>query len=569
MTIPQIIKKLKPSCGQTLIEYAVLLMIVMAGMIIMGPYVIRSWHAHVKGYEDSVRDSINDPIDQTSENPRAIPRCDCEYIQPDVCKNPTAPCCGDVYGSGCAKTEETKMTWVCTPSNIGCIPPSSPPPLCVNNDKCCPYKCNDPNGNCCGQGTGPNGCNGNMADMYLVRTCDSGPVSPLDDRCIKDFCTKGCLGVTPDLSDPHYKTICDGDQDNVFDDTPWTTISEEGCSDPDINDTKKCQVECKSPFTPYPFGQENGESCKCAFGNEKCNYDANGNCIPVCECPMVEQNACTGDLIDNTGCAADVNGIATEGIKCENPWACCVAGGSGEMSWSSEFYENPGPKQPITSPDGWKGRSCSDFSVMIGIQTINLGVGGNNKWRIQCTPLPPTCFTGNVYNKTAYFATVPNPVPTNPWANPPIIAWGSEDNIVDEYHATDQNNQPKGLPCRDINNQPPPAGTTGPPYYVMVGAYTHDYDNSSRGGFNKWFVECAEIKPECLLSNHTPKVNKLELIWYEDMEQWVGVWWKNPNRGSGIGGTTPACSYMRGLWTERIEQTGESGHDTWLTYFAH
>ena len=43
--------------GQSIIEYSLLLLIVMAGIIVMGPYLIRSWNANAKGWEDSVTDS--------------------------------------------------------------------------------------------------------------------------------------------------------------------------------------------------------------------------------------------------------------------------------------------------------------------------------------------------------------------------------------------------------------------------------------------------------------------------------------------------------------------------------
>jgi len=36
--------------------------LVSVGIIIMGPYVVRSWNAYVKGLEDSVEESLVDPI---------------------------------------------------------------------------------------------------------------------------------------------------------------------------------------------------------------------------------------------------------------------------------------------------------------------------------------------------------------------------------------------------------------------------------------------------------------------------------------------------------------------------
>lgn len=48
--------------GQHIIEYSVVVILVSVGIIIMGPYVVRSWNAYVKGLEDSVEESLVDPI---------------------------------------------------------------------------------------------------------------------------------------------------------------------------------------------------------------------------------------------------------------------------------------------------------------------------------------------------------------------------------------------------------------------------------------------------------------------------------------------------------------------------
>ena len=43
--------------GQHAIEYMVIITLVMAGIIIGGPYVIRSWNAQMKGWEASAINS--------------------------------------------------------------------------------------------------------------------------------------------------------------------------------------------------------------------------------------------------------------------------------------------------------------------------------------------------------------------------------------------------------------------------------------------------------------------------------------------------------------------------------
>lgn len=62
-------KRIKRRNGQHALEYMILLTIIMAGIIIAGPYVMRSWNAQVKGWEDSVQDSLEDPaMDATYRN---------------------------------------------------------------------------------------------------------------------------------------------------------------------------------------------------------------------------------------------------------------------------------------------------------------------------------------------------------------------------------------------------------------------------------------------------------------------------------------------------------------------
>ncbi len=52
--------------GQHTLEHTILLTLIMAGIIIGGPYAIRSWNAQMKGWEDSVRDSMTDPLQQAN-----------------------------------------------------------------------------------------------------------------------------------------------------------------------------------------------------------------------------------------------------------------------------------------------------------------------------------------------------------------------------------------------------------------------------------------------------------------------------------------------------------------------
>ena len=54
--------------AQHTLEYMILLILIMAGIIIGGPYAIRSCNAQVKGWEDSVKDSMTDPMIEAPSN---------------------------------------------------------------------------------------------------------------------------------------------------------------------------------------------------------------------------------------------------------------------------------------------------------------------------------------------------------------------------------------------------------------------------------------------------------------------------------------------------------------------
>ena len=82
----KLLKNNRKHKGQSVIEYSLVIILVTASLITMGPYVTRSWNAHVKSIEDSVSDSQNDPMIQANvESDITIDRCTCEYVRPAGC----------------------------------------------------------------------------------------------------------------------------------------------------------------------------------------------------------------------------------------------------------------------------------------------------------------------------------------------------------------------------------------------------------------------------------------------------------------------------------------------------
>src|SRR3989338_7310460 len=63
--------------AQASIEYMTIIVLVVTGIVLMGPYVIRSINAHFKSIDDQVQDSFQEKITQAPLPPDPIPICNC------------------------------------------------------------------------------------------------------------------------------------------------------------------------------------------------------------------------------------------------------------------------------------------------------------------------------------------------------------------------------------------------------------------------------------------------------------------------------------------------------------
>jgi len=106
--------------AQSTIEMALVVVLVILGVIVTGPYVLRSINAHFKLWDDSVQDSFDDHLIQATKEQINIilPPCSCHWV---------AGSCG---AQGCNKTERVYAK-ACTPS--GCDLGYS----CQVEDSCC------------------------------------------------------------------------------------------------------------------------------------------------------------------------------------------------------------------------------------------------------------------------------------------------------------------------------------------------------------------------------------------------------------------------------------------------
>lgn len=59
--------------GQQITEFTTVFILVALGIILVGPFVIRAWNAHLKTWEDSIVDSYRDPLVETPDPHVALP----------------------------------------------------------------------------------------------------------------------------------------------------------------------------------------------------------------------------------------------------------------------------------------------------------------------------------------------------------------------------------------------------------------------------------------------------------------------------------------------------------------
>ncbi len=245
----KLFQKLFSEKGQSIIEYALLIILVLAGVYVMSPYVIRSWNANIKGWEDSVTDSFQDPIGASPPGVIDVTGT-CSYQEP--CSLP--PCCG--YGT-CEEYEATQA-WICNPLGYN-SPPGGLNYLCTETPACCTTPVQLPVPINCGT----QGCAAD--EVPALYSCGGDPDHNNPTRVECQFnrnCLNQCLNP-PNPGDPEYATdICPQDNINLPASQNVVFVEEGKCSAP-VGSAPKCQWECATSFVPG-FG---ATSCECPSGS--------------------------------------------------------------------------------------------------------------------------------------------------------------------------------------------------------------------------------------------------------------------------------------------------------------
>ncbi len=254
--------KLSPK-GQHTLEHMILLILIMAGIIIGGPYAIRSWNAQMKGWEGSVIDSMTDPLMESPPDAVAVTGCDPAPWSSGACgdiSSPPDPCRNTI--TTCSQTQRLFLRSF--PSNCQCDVPAFMDPLpvakCEYDNLCCTDWSPDsdnpdvpaPNPTTdCGVNADPDCPDG---EARQTRTCGENPP---ETRCDPDLaCVFNCTGTPAPNTPPQYGALCADDDTELSADTNYTYV------DPGaVNCTAtKCEIQCSPTFISF------GTYCACPVG---------------------------------------------------------------------------------------------------------------------------------------------------------------------------------------------------------------------------------------------------------------------------------------------------------------
>lgn len=265
-----IFKKIKGSNAQHTTEYIVLLTLIMAGIIITGPYVIRSWNANLKGWDDSIQDSLQEEYLQIPAADIPMTGCDPDpaWVDQGCFLGITDSCTGDIISCaqqemlstltysppGCQCSIVPPVTWIaCTIDPCCCTIPVSTSRCGVNADFVTGLRV--PTVAAC---PGPPVYAPNMTNKYADFSCPDGMVEaysycgndddtdPTQRRygCIPDpLCVFTCTPFA--LGGFGYIGLCAGSNTRLPSDVVYTYS--------DICSGARCEILCDQSVDYYSF----------------------------------------------------------------------------------------------------------------------------------------------------------------------------------------------------------------------------------------------------------------------------------------------------------------------------
>lgn len=308
--------------GQHALEYMILVTLIMAGIIIGGPYVIRSWNAQMKGWEDSVVDSMIDPLTEAPPNIVTIPGCD--FVSWGTCG--LGNCCGlgySLFGNSASCTpQQLLQRGVFNPSGCELSDPSMSFDLVARCDTSGTSSTDPAANHCCTPWITPSGCTpGNLGcpvdsdcginvgcpdgQYRQTHTCDTGYT---ETGCVADpGCnfTCGNVGQPAPNSGLAYGGFCNGTESTgLTGDTAYTYLNPTAACT-----ATKCEVQCNPTFIAT------GGSPPCDCPSPETPTGPGGTCIFLAVfqvAPVID----SGRNGDNTTTTINNKSAATSALMC-------------------------------------------------------------------------------------------------------------------------------------------------------------------------------------------------------------------------------------------------------------
>ncbi len=298
--------RLSKQHAQSLLDFVFVMIVVAIGIMLLGPYVIRSVNAHLKSWEDGVDDSLKDPLRDADPSKLPKPQCACSPVLP--------------HGCGVAGCLATERLWQRDCGPLGCEDPQR--------------ECRD-DGGCCTAWVAAGPCRGDVffpcpaGQMPKSRTCGGGVGFQL--TCQPDpACTYKCQGTQPPNS-----TMCFGDDQGLRRDYNWTAVAQGGCTT-----VRKCEAECNTCYVVDTVRNTCQPVIPCCTNDGFCDLNPPGledctcqDCINDPRCRPVFQ--CVARRSPSTGLNGENTAIPCQGGE------VLTGGGTIEQSGQNSNYTYP------------------------------------------------------------------------------------------------------------------------------------------------------------------------------------------------------------------------------------
>ena len=349
--------------GQSIIEYFMIAILVILGIVYMGPYVLRSIGAHFKLWDYSVQDSFKENLTQAPVN-------DVPYIPINCqCSKSTGPC-----GIGCNAgyhqvTDNCNATQGCAnPPGAICGCDGAPTSTCVYDQSCCTNL--QPSGHC---GTVPCPAGG----------CASAPTTPQ---------------ITPPSTTPNncyigqmiYNHECGTDTSiqcvQDFNDCPLPQCRGIVSQDPTTGITNATACPNEPPANGVPLDQD----WNISYVSTSANCSSTQECQYYCNPPNVPNQSLTGCIPPSSGSTGCWSCTFTKCYVVSGQTTTCTSTVSSTTIVNAPPPPAPAPNAPVSlTCDGIctsTGPSCT-----IPPAECSTGISITN---CQPEPCPVTCTPG-------------------------------------------------------------------------------------------------------------------------------------------------------------------------------